>query len=663
MHAGAKSQQRGQPAGRPDCASGAPPADGHPESVLQRDRHRAFLEFLPEPVIVVNMDKTVTYLNPAFAKVFGWTLEELEGRLFPFVPPHLKQQTREVVQRLFREEVVYGFETQRMTKGGRVLDVIIDGAVFYHENGQQAGQIVTFRDVTREKRMDRTNQALFRVAKALYQFRGLDERLDVITREVQDLMAVEGAIVILIDDENREFFFRAAAYNDTEAGKNYKETRYPLDQGVSGQVVRTGEPMIVSDYYNSPFFVERVDRQTGFTTRNMLQVPMRTEKRMIGTLCVVNKHDGRFEPTDVDLLSAIASMVALPIVNATINEKLEHSYQEVQSLSRAKDRVIHHLSHELKTPVSVLDASLSLLSKRIKGGPEDSSHRVLDRARRNLQRILEMQYQIEDILRERDYTRLHLLTAMLEACEDELEALLADENVPDDILDRVRLRIQNVFGPKDAVSEDIRLDRFAKDRVQALRPRFAHRGCRLITQIVKVPPVHIPKDVLGKILDGLIRNAVENTPDGGRIVVAVGAERGCPELTVSDFGVGITSEHKQLIFENYFTAYETLQYTSKQPFDFGAGGKGFDLLRIKIFSERYNFNLQMRTRRCRHIPGGDDRCPGDIQNCVHCRSDLDCIDTGGTMVRISFPSGETQGAGPGRAEACVAGTEGDNVRS
>ena len=57
-------------------------------------RYRAFLEFLPDPVFVFNMDNTVFYLNPAFEKVFGWSLEELKGKIIPFVPENLKEETR-----------------------------------------------------------------------------------------------------------------------------------------------------------------------------------------------------------------------------------------------------------------------------------------------------------------------------------------------------------------------------------------------------------------------------------------------------------------------------------------------------------------------------------------------------------------------------------------
>ncbi len=141
-------------------------------------RYRAFLEFLPDPVFVFNMDNTVFYLNPAFEKVFGWSLDELKGKIIPFVPENLKEETRSGIQRLFKEKVLHGFETKRLTKDGLLLDIIIDGAIFYDEENQPAGQVITLRDVTREKRDARINQALFRIAKALHLYRGLDERLE-----------------------------------------------------------------------------------------------------------------------------------------------------------------------------------------------------------------------------------------------------------------------------------------------------------------------------------------------------------------------------------------------------------------------------------------------------------------------------------------------------
>jgi PAS domain S-box-containing protein len=600
-------------------------------------RYRAFLNFLPDPVFVFNMDSTVSYLNPAFEKVFGWTLAELEGKIIPsFVPEDLKEKTRSGIQKLFDEKVLHGFETKRLTKDGRLLDIIIDGAIFYDEDNQPAGQVITLRDVTREKRETRINQALFRIAGALHQYRGLDVRLEFITKEVQNLMGVEGASVILLDEEKKEFFFRESVYDDSETGRRMKEIRFPVDKGVAGQVYRTGKPLIVPDTSKDPHFFRQVDEKTEYQTRSMLDVPLQIQGRLIGVLCAVNKKEGTFDQPDVDLLAAIANYVALPIENAAINEELKRSYQEVQSLNRAKDRVIHHLSHELKTPVSILSASLTILRKKL-GRVEDLSwDTILDRAQRNLDRLLEMQYEIEDILREKDYKIHYMLSSLLDACSDELEALVSEHLAEKDLLERLRRHIDKLFGRHDVRSEKIRLDQFVEEHIRTLRPRFAHRHCQVKTRISAVPPIWIPRNVLAKIVEGLVRNAVENTPDSGLIIVTVGTGEFGPELKVKDSGVGISEENQRLLFENYFTAYDTMQYSSRNPYDFGAGGKGFDLLRMRIFSERYHFKLKMNSKRCGLIAEEAQACPGNIAECGRVKQTEECLNSGGTTVTVQF---------------------------
>ena len=606
-------------------------------------RYRSFLKFLPDPVFVFNLDSTVSYLNPAFEKVFGWTLEELKGKRIPFVPDSHKEQTKEGVARLLREKALYNFETKRLTKDGRTLDIVIDGAIFYDEDNQAAGQVVLLRDITREKRADRINQAMFRITQALYQFRGLDARLDIITNEVKELIPAEGALVILIDPLKKEFFFRAAAYDDNEAARKYKETRFPLDSGVAGQVIRTGQPLIVSDYHNSPYSITEVDENTGIKTRDMLQVPIRIDDRMIGVLCGVNKKEGSFDQPDVDLLNAIAGIVALPVENARINEELQRSYDEVKSLNRAKDRVIHRLSHELKTPLSVLKASLELLVRKTAQREDPAFRRVIERSHRNLQRLLEMQYEIEDIVKEKDQSAYRLLSTLLDGCTDELEVLVEGTTDDEKIVDRVQRRIDELFGPRDAVPEDIDLKAFVEIAIDEIRPRFNHRKCKLVTRIDPTELIRIPPEVLSKMIEGLVRNAVENTPDGGRIEVNTFNTEAGPMLEVTDSGVGITVENQRLIFENYFTAADTMQYSTRKPYDFNAGGRGFDLLRMKIFSERYHFTIRMDSERCRHIPGDEDVCVGDTGHCQHINSGDNCRQSGGTRVSLLFTSTEQKG--------------------
>ncbi len=613
-------------------------------------RYRAFLNFLPDPVFVFNLDGTVSYLNPAFEKVFGWSLGELQGKRIPFVPAEFKAHTRAGLAQLYREKVLHDFETKRLTKDGRLLDILIDGAIFYDEDNRPAGQVITLRDVTQEKRAARINQALFQIAQALYRHRALDARLELITREVRQLLDVEGASVILLDEEKKEFFFRISVFDDQSTGQRMQEVRFPVDKGVAGEVYRTGRPLIVNDTSLSPFYFAKVDEKAGYRTRSMLDVPLATPERTIGVLCAVNKKDGLFTEDDAALLSAVANLVALPIENASIHEALARSFEEVKRLNRAKDRVIHHLSHELKTPLSVLSAALNLLAKPLAGiAGGERWQNTLERARRNLQRMLDMQYKLEDILQEREADHHRMLSLLLDQCADELEALAAEEFGEETLTERLRRRIDWLFGPREAKPETIDLARFTDRYLSLLRPKFAHRRLAVEPHLEATPSILVPADVLGKVIEGLVRNAVENTPDGGEVRIVVRTGEGGPVLEVRDTGIGLSAETQQLIFGNFFTAYEPMQYSTRRPYDFRAGGKGFDLLRMQIFAERYGFTIGMESRRCRFIPAEADGCPGDVDLCRQATTAVPCADTGGTVVTVQFrPVGNARS--PSRTE-------------
>ncbi len=303
------------------------------------------------------------------------------------------------------------------------------------------------------------------------------------------------------------------------------------------------------------------------------------------------------------------------------------------------DKVINHLSHELKTPLSVISASLEILKKKFLKDINEQEEflRIVNRAHRNLQRILQIQYEIEDIIQEKNYNAFHLLNNLLFACTDELEMFITEEMGGGEIINRIRRRIDEIFGPRESVSKNIKLNIFVLEQIRIIGFRFAHRECRIITEVKDSPFIRIPEDVLIKIIEGLVKNAVENTPDKGKIIVKVEPYKNYVKLEIKDFGIGISEENKKLIFENYFATYETMNYSTKRAYDFGAGGKGFDLLRLKIFSEQYSFKIYMNSEQCRYIKENKISCPGNIEKCGFCSKIHDCFKNGGTTVTALFP--------------------------
>ena len=452
-------------------------------------RYKTLLDFVPHPIVVFSLDGHVSYLNPAFTQVFGWTLEELKGKKIPYIPYGLEKETCENIRKLLREKIILRQETQRLTKDGRVLDVVFRAAVFSETEDEPSGELVLLRNITQEKRIRRNNEALLQTSLALPNHPDLDDLLDYIGAKIKFLTDAEGALVILLDEERNELYFKSAVHDNQAAEKLLKEVRFPAHRGVSGKVIRTGQPIIVKDTSKDPDFYAVVDIQAGFATKSLLDVPLRTGDRIIGVLCAMNKKRGEFDDTDVELLNTISGTVALSIENARVTKEIKEAYTEVASLNRAKGKVINHLSHELRTPLAVLRASFSILEKKLDCLPPEAYQPTIDRAQRNLDRILEMQYQVEDIIRDRHYDAHHLLTLLLNECSDELEALVADEIGEGPVVEKIRKRIDKVFRPKEDPPLKIVPGPFITDILETIRPRFNHRNIELNTHLETTRPI------------------------------------------------------------------------------------------------------------------------------------------------------------------------------
>ena len=600
-------------------------------------RYRAFLKFLPIPLLVQNMDHSVAYLNPAYEKTFGWTREDLELDPFAPIPADQIKKTRTGKASLLTNGVFYGLETKRLTKDGVVLDVIYDGSALYDENDQPNGLITTIRDITQSKKDARITQALFKIAKALHHYSDLKSCLIFIARQVQGLINVHTAYILMLAQEDQNIYSRTGVAESSVFYDTPSSAHTDFDQDPAGKTLFSGHSYINNDIGDERELKNWRLNASEPKLRNMLAAPLLMEKKIIGVVVMTNKVDKNFDPDDMALLSTIAGMVSMPIQNARINGCLRESYKEIQTLNQAKDRIIDRLSHELRTPLSVLAASFEMLASGC-GTNNGVNKKIIDRCQRNIARIIDMQYKLEDIVSEPDRKAHQSLTAVLELCTEELESLVGMESGLA-LAGRIRNHIDRFFSRQTLRVEHICLHRFVAKKIVELKPMFAHRWIDLHTHIEQdVGFVLLPGEILDKIVTGLLRNAIEYTPDGGHVRVTVQAGDRGPELVISDTGIGITKENQQLINGKYFTTADTYQYSTGKPFDFNAGGRGLDLLRMRVFSERYPFKLTMESQRCQYLPTSKDRCPGRIENCIPCASAEHCHQSGGSTFQVKFVS-------------------------
>ncbi|HKL01289.1 MAG TPA: cache domain-containing protein [Desulfotignum sp.] len=120
------------------------------------ERYRSVMEAAPDPIIVYDMTGRVTYFNPAFTRVFGYTLEESLGRKMDhFVPEEQWKQAMEGIQSILEGHVLARTETTRKARDGRLIEVTLRGSVYRDRNGNPLGTVITHRNISRVKQLEK----------------------------------------------------------------------------------------------------------------------------------------------------------------------------------------------------------------------------------------------------------------------------------------------------------------------------------------------------------------------------------------------------------------------------------------------------------------------------------------------------------------------------
>lgn len=601
--------------------------------------YRKILEFVPYPIVVYDDNGFVSYINPSFSKTFEWSLQELLGKPVPFVPEKLKSETNEMLNKFKENKSLTRYETQRLTKTGKVLDVVIWAASHSDEKQGSTQNFVILRDITEEKRLEANNKTIMRISALLPEYPELEELMTYISKEVKQLLNTEGALVLLYDEIKEELFFTGGVYDDSDTDKRARTFRFPVDSVLAGEIIKTGEYALVNDAQKLAHDYPERDKMLGYQTKSLLEVPIKSDSRIIGVLCAINKKQNLFDYNDMELMSMIAGTCAISIENARFSEAVRQAYRDVASMNRAKGKAINHLSHELKTPVAILTGSLQILRKKLESFPKINVSATLDRIERNLNRIVDIQDEVADIMEDKTYSAQKLLLKMFESCQDELETLIHQSISADDLEHSIRKLIDDKFGPRHVQHRQIDFYQYVDSLYTRLKPEFEFRDIDIETFMDdNLPSLLLPEEIVDKMITGLVKNAIENTPDKGKINISFKTEDGAIIFTVHDFGVGIESDAHKKIFEGFFTTQETLLYSTKKPFAFNAGGKGADLLRMKIFSDRFGYTLKMQSRRCGFLLENlEISCPGDIEKCSFCNTRQDCFNSGYSVFTIFFP--------------------------
>ncbi|MCL2124850.1 MAG: HD domain-containing protein [Oscillospiraceae bacterium] len=218
------------------------------------------------------------------------------------------------------------------------------------------------KEPTTTRNSEELLELIFGYIENISKERALDNVLLLLADLGRELIGADRCTVWLWDKKAHELYTRVAHGVD--------ELRLPEGAGLVGYAVSIGEDVIINDPYNDPHFNRDTDRQTGYVTREVIVIPIRSDNGdILGAYQAVNKmtDEGIFTDRDLKYLRLAASYSGKSIETALLNEEIDKAQREIINILGYAGE---HRSLETGNHVTRVAAFATLLGRQMGLSPK-----------------------------------------------------------------------------------------------------------------------------------------------------------------------------------------------------------------------------------------------------------------------------------------------------
>jgi signal transduction histidine kinase/HAMP domain-containing protein len=385
---------------------------------------------------------------------------------------------------------------------GRGRPVALGGRASADEIGRLAVAIEAMSQ--RVSRRVETLRRLHQFSRSAYRMTDVREVLGRSTQAIASFTGAERVWFSLYDRNTNRLEAALPAWNVPE--ELAEKLKVSVDaRSIAGMVFRTGEAYCANDLDRDPYTNTELQRQIG--ARNGIFAPLKTEEETLGVAVAINRPEG-FGHEEIDAVTSFADLSSLLLRNARLYGTLVTTVDELKRASRLKDHFLQNVNHELRTPLTAIVGWTDLFEE------EELDDKTVRRGLRQIRQSA------------------RVLLALI-----------------DDLLDLARLE-------RGALSLDLKpvsLSEVIQRSMETVRLMSEARGVVLILAPLPepLPPVRADALRLQQILWNLLANAIQFTPQHGRVVVRIEREPERYLVSVEDDGIGIPESELPHVFERF----------------------------------------------------------------------------------------------------------------
>ena len=367
----------------------------------------------------------------------------------------------------------------------------------------------------------------------------VDRMLNVIVKKSIKALDAEQSLILLVTKNQKDPFKTIIRQDDRSSLKR----SYHVGENITGWVLLNKTALIIENLSLDKRFHATEEEKRDI--HSVLCVPIWFEGNIIGIMMAINKKNQKhFSQNDLTLFSIISVQAGQLIKNLQLQRETFQKIKEtekLQELDRIKTNFFTNISHEFRTPLTLILGPLEKLMNENKNEQLQLQYKLIHRNADNL---------------------LKLINQLLD-----LSSIDAG---------KMKLNMDKV----NAIT-------FIKGITASFRPLANIKNIQLeFSSNLEQLDTFFDKDKFEKIISNLLSNAIKFTNEKGKICVSISIDNSeVIEIVVEDNGIGIPGDELQNIF-NRFSKVESSNIV---------GGTGIGLALVKELVELHKGSISVES--------------------------------------------------------------------
>ena len=489
-------------------------------------------------IFITDKDGIITFINPEFTKMYGYTADEIVGKTTPRIlksGDFKKEEIEYFWNAILSKQELPPSQYRNKCKNGKLIDIESSADTIVDDNGEIIGFLAIQRDITERKRAEQIQQVILNISNATQTDNDLEETLQIIQKELGNLMDTKNFLVALYNEETDQIHL--PYYQDEKD----EISEFPAGKTLTELVIKQGKSLLIDVAEAKRLEDEDKIKKVGSESQIWLGVPLKIKGKVTGAFVVQSySNPNAYTERDKNILEIISHQISISIERKRYEENLLTALDAAQESDRMKTVFLANMSHELRTPLNAIIGFSDVINEDWPIDEIVKFNKIINESGKHLLSI------VEDIF---DVTLIETGETKLEKEDVELFSILDN--------------VQNII----------------KTEQQKLNKKNLNITLK-IPQEDKYLVIHTDPSKLQQILINLLKNALKFTHKGhinyGYKKIANQDE---PKLLfyVEDSGIGVPENQQEFVFD----VFRQVEDSSTRTY----GGTGLGLAISKKLTE------------------------------------------------------------------------------